>query len=283
MMNQSNQPISSRALSIGYWIAGHRPLLHRLLISFFVVIAVLSMGIFVRQTIIWLGHIEETRLLWETISQTGVDYSAIQRPLPITIVKSKAIARDAQTVDLFVLVKNENTIWAATELRYELSLGSSSIGSEDITLAPGEERYIIKSSLPFSGGTPPAVKITQTTITWKKFADRSRLPDDNWEFQNPHYGWVQSSDETIPFKTELNFTLKNISVYGFREPEVVILMTDEGGEVQAIGHIILDAMQSQESRLLTFRWPERLESRLTPVISMNVDHLTEHRIIRTLD
>jgi hypothetical protein len=275
--------ISQRELSFGYWIATHRRLLHRILIGFLSILAASQIGTFVYTSINWVSHIQETSDILTDLGSSDVLFDAIRRPVDIAVHSAQAVIRDDHSIDVVVNLQNQNDIWAATDITYEITIGGSSTGVSNTTLAPQEEKFLTKQSLPFSGTSAPAVQVNITDVTWKKFVDTSRLPTDNWIYTNAHYGYVQSSAADVPFKTELTFTVQNKSLYGYREVNVVAVLQDESGNIHGIGSVILEEMRSEQAKTLTFRWPLRLPTDSTPVIHVNVDHLNEDNIIRTRD
>lgn len=273
--------LSKRELTFGYWVATHRPLLHSIVIGFFSLIAGGMTIIFILNTVNWATHIQQTNDILSDLSGSDVNYGSIRRPQPISVMHAVSAMRDDKSIDLLVDVKNTNDIWAATAVTYQIELAGKTLGPYTVSLAPLEEKFLTQQAIPFTGSTAPAVKATVLNTVWQKYADISRLPTDNWVFANAHYGYVQTSSDTAPFKTELIFTLENKSVYGFRDVQVVVELQDSSGNVQGIASVILDTMLTTETRALTFRWPLRLPTNVTPVIHVNVDHLDESSIIRT--
>jgi hypothetical protein len=283
-MSPANQPetsISKRELKFGYWLATHRILLRRLFVGFLGLIAASQVGLFVYTGANWLTHMQQTNDILSSLSLPIANYQAMQRPQDPVVRKAIAVKRDDKSIDLVVNMLNNNTIWAAAEITYEVIVGGSTTGTTTTALAPGEEKFLTKQSIPFSGEHAPAVQVNILNVMWQKFADRSRLPIQDWIFTNADYGYVQSAAEDVPFRTELTFTIQNKSVYGFREANIVVLLEDSDGTIHGIGSVILDTFLTEEKRDLTFRWPLRLPTNLTPVIYVNIDQLTEDQIIQT--
>ncbi len=273
--------ISKRELDFGYWLATHRQLLHRILISVLGIIAAASIGLFLYTTVIWVTHIQQTDDILSALSLPDVNYQAIRRPEELVVRSARAVIRDDHSIDIVAHLQNPNDIWAAVEITYEMTVAGATTGIATTALAPSEEKYITKQSIPFSGAEAPAIRVEIHDVQWKKFVDTSNLPTTEWIFSNAHYAYVQSAAEDIPLRTELTFTIQNKSVYGFREAQVVVLLHDDNGDIHGIGSVTLDEIVTEESRSLTFRWPLRLPTGLQPTIYVNIDQLTENRIIRS--
>ncbi len=277
-LNQ-DQPTGNQ-LKLGYWVATHRPLLRRLGIGCLSAIAGLSILVFLSTLINWMTHIAETNQITASLLEPSANFASIRKPEDPAVRRAVSVRRDATTVDAIVELVNPNDIWAATNIEYEILVGSTSTGRTTATLAPLQE-LILTTAATATGDAPP-VQFIIHEITWVKMAKVDHLPDDEWEFVDASLSSIQSSAQNALYKTQFNVTVQNRSVFGFRDAEVVVLLVDDENDVKAIGSVQLVAIESLESRPLTFRWPERLSRNLTPIIQINIDKLTEDRIIRKL-
>ena len=110
--------------------------------------------------------------------------------------------------------------------------------------------------------------------------DTAVLVSDTWEYSNASFGYVSAVTTNSVYESELSFTMRNTSIIGFQEPEVVVVLQDDTGNIVAVGSIILSRIDSLESRPIRLLWPQRYPRSLTPVIHVNVDKMNEDRIIR---
>lgn len=281
-MDPQHQPeqLSNRKLDFGYWVATHRKQLKTALTVVIGAIAAASVLVFLFYLIMWLTHIAETNRINEELNSSVINFNATEQPRSIETLMTTSVRRDDERVDVVVHVRNPNATWSASAMEYELLIGGQSAGMKTITLASMQEKYLVQTNIPYTGTSLPPVSLSIQQVEWKRTADQEALPTDDWEFINPSFRYIGEGSETSLFKSELSFTIQNRSVFGFREPEVVVQMKDASGTVQAVDAIILDQIDSLETRDLTFKWPERLPRTLDPVIWINVDKITEERIIR---
>lgn len=280
-LDDQSTTLSKSELTFGYWVATHRILLHNLVIAFFSAVAGGMIILFILNTVNWATHIQQTKDILASLSGSDVNFASIRKPDPVTIMHTAAVIRDDHSVDLLVDLKNPNDIWAAESVTYQVEIAGKTLGPYTITLAPLEEKFLTQQAIPFTGSNAPSVVAKVLATTWQKYADISRLATDNWAFTNAHYGYVQTTAEDAPFHTELTFILENRSVYGFRDAQVVVELKDDGGNLLGIGSVILDSVLTTQKIPLTFRWPLRLPTNVTPVIHVNINHLDESDIIRT--
>ncbi|MFH1426691.1 MAG: hypothetical protein ABIG66_04680 [Candidatus Kerfeldbacteria bacterium] len=276
---QQPDQLSQGSLSRGYWIATHRSQIKMAGTVALAVVAGASVLVFLIITINWLTHIGQTNEIEAGLSQSVISYGQVEKPLNPVVVKSTAVRRDDSSIDIAVHVRNPNETWSATSLDYEILAGGVSAGRETITMAPMQEKYLVRSGVPFTGSSVPTVSAVLQSSSWIKTADLEVLPVDAWEFIQPSFRYIDGTDASV-FKSELSFTLRNKSVYGFREPQVVVLMVDDSNNIEAIASVVVDMIGSLETKEMVFRWPMKLERSLSPLIYVNVDKITEERIIR---
>ncbi|MBI2411088.1 MAG: hypothetical protein HYV32_04325 [Candidatus Kerfeldbacteria bacterium] len=278
-MPEQPQPISEKKLRMGYWIATHRQLIHTSYRLFWGLIAAISIGIFLFNAVNWAAHIQQTNQIWETISTPIYNLGARQNPKSLIPIRTEAVVYNDTSVDIVSDIRNPNTIWSAQDVEYEIFLNGSSTGVDHTTFAPEQEKMVTKMRIPFTGGTPTA-RIEITHVEWKKTVGDDAVPQAAWNVTNTALRTVQSTEKDALFQTSLQFTIQNESVYGFREPEVVAILTDEEGRIQAIGRASLTQIDSLQTIDRTMYWEHRLPTTLQPKIVVNVDLLTEDRIIR---
>jgi len=278
-IDDRNLSLSKGELTFGYWIATHRAAIHTAIVVFCAILAGSMAMLFIVNTVRWISNRQDTDNILTALGGPDVNYASIRKPQSITVQKTLSTIRDEKTADLLVHITNPNAIWSAPEITYQIELAGKILGPFTTNLAPKEEKFLTQQAIPFSGSTAPAVTVTILNTVWKKFADSSRLPTENWAFTNAHYGYIQTSAENAPFRTELTFTLENNSVYGFRNVAVVAQLQDTDGVIHGIGSVILDSILTNETRTLTFRWPLRLPGSITPIIHVNVNHLDEREVI----
>ena len=272
--------LSEKNLKIGYWIAQHKSGIRKGYLLTAGIFATISVLLFVVTLFDWATHIRQTDEIIYSLTQPAANFNALRERSDLSIRRAIAITRDEKTVDAFVEISNPNVLWAATYVEYEILVGGISSGKTTTTLAPGQA-LILTTSAKTSVESPP-VQMLIHDVTWKKLANTNSLPEENWEFTQTELSQIESSNENSIYQSQLKVTLQNRSVLGFRDVQVVTLLVDKENTVQAVGNIELVSIKSLENRELTFRWPKKLSKNLTPIIQINVDKLTEDRIIRKL-
>ncbi|PIW36413.1 MAG: hypothetical protein COW24_05485 [Candidatus Kerfeldbacteria bacterium CG15_BIG_FIL_POST_REV_8_21_14_020_45_12] len=271
---------TKQQLKLGYWIATHRALLRRILVSTLAAIAGISVLIFLFQLTDWLTHIRQTNEIIASLSEPSANFSSIRKPEELAVRRSASVRRDETTVDGLVELVNPNDIWAATKVEYEILIGGVSTGRTTLTMAPLQTLVLTADSAATSGNPP--VQIIIHDVVWKKLVKVDQLPQEDWAFLDAQLTPIPTSDANAIYRTQFDLTLQNRSVLGFRDAEVTVVLTDSEDIIRAIGSIQLVEIGSLESRTLTFRWPAQLSRSLTPSVKVNIDKLTEDRIIRKL-
>ncbi|HLD21967.1 MAG TPA: hypothetical protein VJB65_03640 [Patescibacteria group bacterium] len=279
----ANDSLSDKNITRGYWVATHRKQIRLLKVSFWLLIASISVGTFFVFVCIWLFNIRQTNMIWSQIPEQILNINSIRQPQQIAITRKKAVQYNDTSVDILVEMHNPNTIWAATDVMYEILVDGRTTGQEHATFSPLQERYLIKTQIPFGGQDLPTVSVNIIDVDWKKMVDVSTLPDVHWGINELKSFPIHSALEDFPFRTGVSFTLQNKSVYGFRDIDVVVVLEDENKNVFGVGRVSLSEITSLESRSIdAFKWPNYFSSSVIPQIFINVDVLTEDRIIRKL-
>lgn len=274
--------IAGKKFALGYWITSHRKQIKIAYTVLIGLIAAAMMAMAIYHLIDWITHIGPTREVIQSLATNDIKHDSIKPPEDIQRVKSTSVRRDAEKIDIVAQLVNPNNIWAAIDVEYEVFIGSLSVGIEHITLAPLQEKYITKTQLPYTEEDLPSVNVTILDTTWKKMVKHENLPDAEWEFVDADFGYINAIEANVSYQTKLTFTLKNKSIYGFRDARIVVLLVDDMQEIHGIGNLPLDEITSLESRPVSFLWPRRLSSSLTPKIHINIDKLSEDLIIRKL-
>ncbi len=281
-METSQNNISESKFKIGFWITTHRKLIKIFYTSCVGVVAACMIGMAVFQLVDWLSHIKQTNEIMQIVSGSIVRYDAKNPPQDIQQRLATSVIHSEDSVSVVANLYNPNTIWGATKIEYEVFIGGISAGTEEITLAPLQERYITKTDLAFSGDDAPAVSIVMGDVIWKRIQRPDKLPEENWEYLNAEYDFINSEEGSLSFQTKLSLTIKNKSIWGYRQTQVVALMIDPENEIQAIDSFYIDEISSLETRDVTFFWPLKLSKDLKPTVHVNIDKLNEELIIRKL-
>lgn len=274
---QPSNPLSDRNLSFGYWLATHRETLRTLYTVFWGIVAAVMLLLSILQGVRWFSHRVETEQFLLGLSQSPIDFASIQAPAPLTTRKAIAVFRTDTTIDAMIDMINTNPQWAALDMEYEVQVGGKATGVEHVAFAPGQEKFLTKMQIPYTGTSLPPVQVQVLKTQWKKIPNPSEtLPAISWTYT----AVTLRSVNTEELKTELSFAVKNNSVFGYREPQVVALLVDEDNTVYGIGSVTINAIESLESKPVSFVWPQRLPTGLQAQIVVNVDHVLEDRIIR---
>lgn len=272
------QDVSDRALRRGYWIASNRSSLRLWSEYALMGVAGILFLVFFVVLLQWVLNIAPTQAIRAGVSTSAINPDAVAAPVDIQVVRALAVRRDDASVDAVIELANVNRTWGASTLEYEVLIGGSAVETTPTTLAPGQSKALALTNIEFAGTTVPRVSVVVSRTEWGQYPDEAALPQNEWEFSSPSLRLIDAEESA--FQTELQLTVRNKSVYGFREPEVVVLMENAQSEVVAIGSVVMDKARSLEQRVLTFRWPQRYQRSLTPVAYVNVDMLTDSRIIR---
>lgn len=283
---KSRKNLADVELSLAYWVATHRTLLHKVRLGVLVGTVSIIWMVFIVQIITWAFHVRSTQQIWQAFPTNVVNFRAGGIPADIQVSQVAAVWHDDTSMDVVFKFLNTNEQWAATQVDYEVFLGGRSITQETTNLTPQQEKYLTAMRVPFAGvGSSTAVSATVNllNVKWQRMSvvERAAMPLAQWEFNDMEFRNILSADKELPFATELQFTLRNKSVYGFREAQVVVIITDGAGTVQGLGSITIDEIGSLQTKPLIFLWPRRLTTSWGQNIYVNVDKLTEERIIRT--
>lgn len=277
MIDGSND-LSKKNLAIAYWLSKHRHqfrkgrvfLLIAVVIIIFIIVAILGIN--------WLVHIPQTNRIYASVGESPVRFDAVTQAQPIQIVQTDVVAHDDTSYDGVVQFRNPNTSWSATHVEFQIAVSGSEPVTDSITLAPGQDYFAVKSQIPVESGTPN-IQTTITSVTWKRTPDVKIFPTPEWEFQNVHFGAIQTTEEIGP-QSELTFDLVSKTVYGFREIEAVVILQDPNGAILAIGRQPISQIDSLGTEGVVIRWPKLINSNAQAVIHINTDVLTEERVIR---
>lgn len=274
---QPSNPLSDRNLSFGYWLATHRETLRAFYTVLWGIVAAVMLLLALLQSVRWFTHRAETEQFLLGLSQTPIDFASIQAPVPLTTRKAIAVFRTDTTIDAMIDMINTNPQWAALDMEYEVQVGGKATGVEHVAFAPGQEKFLTKMQIPYTGTSLPPVQVQVLKTQWKKIPNPTEtLPTISWAYADV----TLRSINTEELKTELSFAVKNNSVFGYREPQVVALLVDEDSTIYGIGSVTINEIASLESKPVTFVWPQRLPTGLQAQIVVNVDHVLEDRIIR---
>lgn len=280
MNNPIEQP-SLKELQRGYWIATHREEVRRDVVIALGSVVGLIVAIALYFLTRYLIQIPNAMRVADSLNTSTVVLSAARIPKDIVVDRSVAVFRGDGTIDVVVFMKNENPQWSAAAIEYEVLAGSSTVPTSIETLGPEQEKALLSSSVPFSGTSLPSVRVNVKKVTWKKVVDASKRPTPNWAFANPKLESVttQSKNE-LPYLSQLSVTLRNSSVYGYKNVSVVAVIPDGKGGVLAASRILLDRITSLESRDLIFRYPVRVSGTIQPQIYVNTDIVNDENVIR---
>lgn len=274
---QPSNPLSDRNLSFGYWLATHRQALRTAYTVLWGIVAGVLLLLAVLHSVRWLTHRGETEQFLLGLAQSPIQFSSIRSPTPLTTRKAVSVFRTNTTIDAMIDMINTNPQWAALDVEYEVQVGGKGTGIEHVAFAPGQEKFLTKMHIPYSESALPSVQIQVLATQWKKIPNPAEtLPAISWDYTDV----ALRNLSTEELKTELRFSLKNNSVFGYREPQVVVVLVDEESAVYGIGSVFINEIQSLETKPLSFVWPQRLPTGLQAQIVVNVDHVLEDRIIR---
>ncbi len=283
MSDEIRQP-SEKTLRRGYWIATHQEELRR-----DVVIGVGSVvGLIVAIALLMLGRyliqIPMTNRVDAALVSPIISLPATRIPQGIVVSESTAVAQGNNTIGVLVYLKNPNAAWNATSIEYEVFAGASAVPMSIETLAPNQEKVLLATDVPFSGTSLPAVRVTVKKVVWKKTIDIAQRPTQNWTFVKPDLRAIAgtSSSSDLPYQSELAVTVRNGSVYGYKNVSVVAIIPGSDGKPKAAARILLDRITSLESRDLVFRFSSRLIGSVQPQIFVNTDLVNEDRLIRDI-
>ncbi len=272
--------LTQQELQRGYWLVTHKPLLCVSLLIALSSLAAISVGALVWTSAQWLLHRSSTQKIEQSLLNSPVLFANRIAPQALQNIRSTAIRRDDSHVDALVQLSNPNTTWGALNHVVEVIVGGQSAGSATVSLAPGQTWYITRMNVPWTDPILPRVELVVHDAAWRRMPDIAAVIADTWEYTDTSFGYVDAVTTDAVFQSELSLTVRNTSIVGFREPEVVVTLQDDTGVSVAVGSIVFSQIGSLESRSIRLLWPQRYPRSLTPVIHMNVDKMNEDRIIR---
>ncbi len=194
-------------------------------------------------------------------NEAGVDCGGVCRPCeikknikPLEITDKSIVYGGKGKYDAVVTIKNPNTLYGASTIRYTISLVSADgevimkKTGEDFIL-PTQERFFIETNIE-SNVVPKDLNISIDYIDWKKFVD---YKDPDFLVQNVQFGKVESG---INYAKAFAL-IRNNSDFDFREVRVYVVIKDENDKPIAVSATTIGNFQARDERDFTLTWPYR--------------------------
>lgn len=277
MPSYNNDQLSDQQLKVGFWYLTHKTQLQKLgivLLAFIAAASVLTALILLVQ---WIWHIPQTMRINEEVYNSSVIFESVALPEDPTVISAQAVRRDDSHVDILVHMINPNASWGGNEIIYKVLVGSSDAGQQTVSLAPNQEGYYSRMNVPYTGSGLPSVTVEIVDTKWKRIAPAGIIQPE-WAVTDQVMRPIRAGEE-LSAKTELLFSLTNKSIYGFSEPQVVVIIKDTSGALAAIGSIQLEEIASLQTRDLSFKWPERLSPSFETTVHVTADVLNRENIL----
>lgn len=194
-------------------------------------------------------------------NEAGVDCGGICKPCeiqkktkPLEIVDKSIVYGGEGRYDAVVTIKNPNTLYGASTIRYTISLISADGKTimkktgEDFIL-PTQERFFVETNIE-SDVVPKDLNISIDYVNWVKFVD---YEDPDFLVQNIRYGKVNNGINYA----EAFALIRNNSDFDFREVRVFVVIKDENGKPIAVNGTTMGNFQARDERDFTLSWPYR--------------------------
>jgi hypothetical protein len=251
--------MSDQGLRFSYWLVSSRSLLQKALIGVCIAIdaALLLLAVVLAAQFALAGS--HHRALLASYAENRVHYSAINariKPPALAVTQSAVLGGAGGKYDLVAIVRNTSNRWAVESATGAFTLDAQDLGSDTISLFPGEERYlaVFGVSLPrVSPQMAPSVQFSQ--IRWRKALGPGDLPDIQLDTINPTYRLL-SSAPTAPL-SQVTGAVLNRSVVLLPEVEVTTLLF-HATSIVGVGRLTLSRVAPLEERPVDIRFSQAL-------------------------
>lgn len=202
----TTEGLSSRELSLAYWIATHKEQLKKVALwtwgavdALLIIIAVVGAVQFV------IGSKQDERRAAEltSLDATFSDVRDLPQPLQVQSVE-RALTGDGK-VDAVAVVQNPNTAWGVTRMSYYFTLAGVPQPIQDGFALPLSERTFVAFDMPASG----EVGFVIGDVQWVRVGAND-VRDHGIETENPQ---IVRPASNLP--SRLQFLARNTSVVGY--------------------------------------------------------------------
>lgn len=276
-MNNSDK--NSRSYRFGVWLTRHRNNIQRaqvfLLASIIAIFGLLFLYLLVDLV---LGNIALNRAQ-QNQTTIVVDH---QPPENITVSELVSVPFSENETHIVLILENPNPQWAAS-LEYELFSGGSTAGKGSVTLEPLATKAVVKRSVPYSTASPPTPTVQLQDPRWQR-VNQGELPEQRWQTDLENGFSIQNIDalgsNEDGYQTVAEFTVNNLSIFGYKNVEVVLILRNASGSIQAVEGQHIQSFSSLSNKTFRFFWPNRLLRNLEPEIYINANALDDSQVIK---
>ncbi len=194
-------------------------------------------------------------------NEAGVDCGGVCKPCeikrkikPLEIIDKSIVYGGKDKYDAVVTIKNPNTLYGASTIRYTISLLSADgkiimkKNGEGFIL-PTQERFFIETNIE-SDVVPKDLNISIDYVKWEKFVD---YKDPDFLVQNVQFGKVKSGINYA----KVFALIRNNSDFDFREVRVYAVIKDKNDKPIAVSATTIGNFLARDERDFTLTWPYR--------------------------
>ncbi len=203
-------------------------------------------------------------------NEAGIDCGGDCTPCKAKIKAKDLIIIDKSIVyggvdkyDAIVKIRNPNTLYGASVVRYTISLFAASgdkISQKtgEVFILPAQERYLLETNIE-SDIVPKDLSITIDYVNWINFVN---YDDPDFLVQNIKYNKVTNGTNYA----EAFALIRNNSDFDFKEVRVYVVLKDEENFPIAVNATSMSNFQARDERDFLLTWPYRF-----PGIMSNID------------
>ncbi len=194
-------------------------------------------------------------------NEAGVDCGGSCKPCEakieakdLEIIDKSIIYGGVDKYDAVIKIKNPNTLYGASQIKYTISLISESgktimKKSGEGFILPTQERFFLETNIE-SDVVPKELNITIDYVNWVKFIDYKN-PD--FLVQNIKFGETRNGINYA----EAFALIRNNSDFDFRKVRVYVILKDENGFPIAANATTIGNFQARDERDFLLAWPYR--------------------------
>ncbi|MDD5110640.1 MAG: hypothetical protein PHI63_05530 [Patescibacteria group bacterium] len=253
------RPFSNFKLKTSLWFVNHRIALKKSLVMTLAGVSVFLYGYSIIRVLDLARSQGIQRSIINDILQDRIDFMAL-RPLmlskPLSVSSVEIMSSVGGTSDLAVFVRNPNSNFTVTSLRYRFLQAGRELASGTGFILPDESKYLFSFAVPDVSGT---VQVELSDMVWRriKVANFQSLRDSHppVSIQNvKHLSGIDLGPVNKTLGGRTQFTVVNTSVFGYRQVGLYILMKN-GDRIAAVQYTAVKDLDPLQRRNVVVNWP----------------------------
>ncbi|MBI2644726.1 hypothetical protein HYW94_00930 [Candidatus Uhrbacteria bacterium] len=272
MSENISQNLTDEELEKSYWFLTHKDRILRMIAMTLGIICffIWAIAIFLAVRIIFIPWQDYQGMLSDLKKQYS---SLLIRPLVQDIQKDSVsfIQSEEGTYDLYVRVKNPNSLWLAY-VDAVFSADESPLPPQKAFLLPEEEKYLMFPGLKRTS-QPTTLGLEFQNISWNRVSkkEKEEMPQKlRFTVKDIKIAPIQQIEGGAISYTKLTFKILNETVYRFWDISVPLLVKT-GDQIIAINTIPLTNFGFGETRAMESRWYADLSNATAVDILPTVD------------